>query len=72
MAIGVSITCLEEPSYSALDSWAVINSSTLNVKPCKSETVFFPIIYQLPSDSVCKYYLDLLLDLKSNLHILSQ
>ena len=71
-AIGTSITCLEEPSYPGLDSWAVINCNTLNVKPIKSETVFFPIISQLPSDSVCKYYLAFLLDLKSNLHILPQ
>ena len=71
-AIGTSITCLEEPSYPALDSWAVINCNTLIVKPIKSETVFFPIISQLPSDSVCKYYLAFLLDLKSNLHILPQ
>ena len=71
-AIGTSITCLEEPSYPGLDSWAVINCNTLNVKPIKSVTVFFPIISQLPSDSVCKYYLAFLLDLKSNLHILPQ
>ena len=35
----------------------------------KSETGFFPVIPQPPSDSVCKYYLDFLLDLKSDLEI---
>ena len=35
----------------------------------KSETGFLPVIPQLPSDSICKYYLDFLLHLKSDLEI---
>ena len=35
----------------------------------KSETGFLPVIPQPPSDSVCKCYLDFLLDLKSYLEI---
>ena len=46
-----------------------INSKTSNVKTYESETVFFPIIPQPPSDSIGKYYLDILLDLKSDLEI---
>ena len=46
-----------------------INSKTSNVKTYKSETGLLLIIPQPPSDSVCKYYLDFLLDLKSDLEI---
>ena len=46
-----------------------INSKTSNVKTYKSETGLLLIIPQPPSDSVCKYYLDFLLDLKSDLKI---
>ena len=40
-----------------------------NVKTYKSENRFLPVIPQPPSDSVCKYYLNFLLDLKSDLEI---
>ena len=69
MAIGASITSSEEPSYPPLGSWTVFNSKTANVKMYKSETGFLPVIPRRPSDSVCKYYLDFLLDLKSDLEI---
>ena len=69
MAIGASITSLEETSCPPLDSWAVFKSNTSYVKVYKSETGFFLVIFQPPSDSVCKCYLDFLLDLKSDLEI---
>ena len=69
MPIGASITSSEEPSYPPLGSWTLFNSKTSNVKTYKSETGFLPVIPQPPSDSVCKYYLDFLLDLKSDLVI---
>ena len=69
MAIGASITSSEQPSYPALGSWTVFNSKTSNGKTYKSETGFLPVIPQPPSDSVCKYYLDFLLDPKSDLEI---
>ena len=69
MAIGASITSSEEPSYPPLGSWTVLNSKTSNVKTYKSETRLLLIIPQPPSNSVCKYYLDSLLDLKSDLEI---
>ena len=69
MAIGASINSLEEPSYPPLAAWTVFKSKTSNVKVHKSEIGFFPFISQLLSDSVCKYYLDFLLDLKSDLEI---
>ena len=69
MAIGASITSPEEPSYPPLGSWTVFISITSNGKRYKSETGFLPVIPQPPSDSVCKYYLDFLLDLKSDLEI---
>ena len=69
MAIGASISSLEEPSYPPLDSWTVFKSNTSYVKVYKSETEFLLVIFQPPSDSVCKCYLDFLLDLKSDLEI---
>ena len=69
MPIGASITSSEEPSCPPLGSWTVFNSKASNVKTYKSETGFLPVIPQPPSDSVCKYYLDFLLDLKSDLEI---
>ena len=66
MAIGARITSSEEPSYPSLGSWTVFNSKASNVKTYKSETGFFPVIPQPPSDSICKYFL---LDLKSDLEI---
>ena len=69
MAIGASITSLEEPSCPALDSWTVFKSNTSYVKVYKSETGLFLVIFQSPSDSVCKYSLDFLLDLKTDLQI---
>ena len=56
MAIGASMTTLEEPSYPPLGSWTVLKGKA-------------PVISQPPSDSVCKYYLDFLLNLKSDLKI---
>ena len=67
--IGISITSLEELFYPPLDSRTAFNSKTSNVEAYKSETGFFPGISQPPSNSVCKYYLDFLLDLKSDLEI---
>ena len=67
MAIGAIITSLEEPTYPPLGSWTVFNSKTSNVKTYESETGFFPVIFHQPRDGVCKYYLDFLLDLKSDL-----
>ena len=69
MAIGASISSLEEYSYPPLVSWTVRNNKNSNVKTYKLETGFFPAIPQPPNDSVCKYCLDLLLDLKSDLEI---
>ena len=69
MTTGASITSSEEPSYPALGLWTVFNSKNSNVKTYKSETGFFPIIPQPTSDSVCKYYLDFLLDLESDLEV---
>ena len=69
MTIGASISSLEEHSYPPLGSWTVCNNKTSNVKMYKLETGFFVTIPQLPNDSVCKYCLDLLLDLKSDLEI---
>ena len=73
MAIGASITNSEEPSYPPqclpLGLWTVFNSKTSNVKMYKSETGFLSVNIQPPSDSVRKYYLDFLLDLKSDLEI---
>ena len=63
MAIGASITISEESFYLPLGSWTVFNIKTSNVKTYKSE------ILEPQSNSVCKYYLDFLLDLKSNLEI---
>ena len=70
MAIGASITSFEETSYPLLGSWTVFNSKTSNVKTYKSETGFFPVIPQpSPSESVCKYCLDFLLDFKNDSEI---
>ena len=69
MAIGASITSLEEPSRPPLDSWTVFKSNTSYIKVYKSETRFFLVIFQPPSDSACKCYLYFLLDLKSDLEI---
>ena len=69
MVIGASITSAEKPSYPLLGSWKVFKSKTSNSKTFKSETRFLPVIPQPPSNSVCKYYLDFLLDLKSDLKI---
>ena len=69
MAIGASITSLEEPSCPPLDSWTVFKSNTSYVKVYKSEIRFFLVIFQPPSDSACKCYLYFLLDLKSELEI---
>ena len=69
MTIGAGITSLEEPSCPPLDSWTVFKSNTSYVKVYKSETEFLLVIFQPPSDSVCKCYLDFLLDLKSDLEI---
>ena len=69
MAIGASITISEESFYLLLGSWTVFNIKTSNVKTYKSETRFLPVIPEPQSNSVCKYYLDFLLDLKSNLEI---
>ena len=66
---GERITSSKEPSYSRLGSWVLCNSKISNVKTYKSETGFLPVIPQPPSDTVCKYYLDFLLDLKSDLEI---
>ena len=69
MAIGASITSSEELSYPPLGSWTLFNYRTPNVKMYKSESGFLPVIPQPPSNSVCKYYLDFLLDRKSELEI---
>ena len=69
MAIAASITSSEEPSCPRLGSWTVFISKTSNVKTYKSETGFLPVTSQPLSDSVCKYYSDFLLDLKSGLEI---
>ena len=65
MAIGASMTSLEESSYPPLGPWTAFNSKTLNVKTYESETGCFPVISQQQIDSVRKYHLDFLLDLKS-------
>ena len=69
IVIGASITSSEEPSYPPLGSWTVFNSKTSNVKTYKSENGFLLVILEPRSDWVCKYYLDFLLDLKSDLEI---
>ena len=68
-AIRASITSSEETSYPPSGSWTVFNSKTSNAKTYKSETGFLSVIPQPPSHSVCKYYLNFLLNLKSDLEI---
>ena len=46
-----------------------IQEQCFYVKVYKSETRFFLVISQLPNNSVCKYYLHFLLDLKSHLEV---
>ena len=69
MTIGASITCSADLSYPPLGSWTVFNSKASNAKIHKSETGFFPVNLQPPSDDVYKFYQDFLLDLKSDLEI---
>ena len=66
MAVEAGITSSEDPIWTV---WTVFNSKTSNVKTHKSKTGFFPVKPQPRSDSGSKYYLDFLLDLKSDLEI---
>ena len=59
----------EDVPLPPLGSWTVFNSRIYTKHTVKSDLDFLPVVPHPPNDSILKYYLDFLKDLKDDLKI---
>ena len=59
----------EEVTNDFVGSWTAFNKEVTSVKTTKSRNEYLPTIPHPPDDSICKYYLDYIIDLADSLHL---
>ena len=59
----------EEVTSDFVGSWTAFNKKVTSVETTKSRNEYLPTIPHPPDDSICKYYLDYIIDLADSLHL---
>ena len=59
----------EEKTNDFVGSWTAFNKEVTSVETTKSRNEYLPTIPHPPDDSICKYYLDYIIDLADSLHL---